>query len=65
MSGYFGETSIGRCVKFSLSPIFAISRTLNEEYSTVYFFAVSIFGDFREVANSARSKPARKIPNIW
>ena len=43
-----------RCVKFSLSPIFAISRTLNEDVWYDLFFAVSIFGDLREVANSAK-----------
>ena len=36
--------TIGMCVKFSLSPIFAISTTPNEDYDGVYlFFAVSIF----------------------
>ena len=33
-------------------------------YSKVYFFAVSIFDDIREVANSAKIKPIRKIPDI-
>ena len=33
-------------------------------YSRVYFFAVSIIGDFSEVANSAKIKPKRKIPDI-
>ena len=52
------------CVKFQLSPIFAISRTLNEDVLYGLFFAVSIFGDFKEVANSAKIKPTRKIPDI-
>ena len=56
--------TLGRCVYFSLSPIFAISRTLNEDVSLGLFFAVSIFGDFREVANSAKIKPTRKISDI-
>ena len=27
----FGKRTLGRCVKFLLSPIYAISRTLNED----------------------------------
>ena len=54
----------GRCVKFSLSPIFAISRTLNWDVKYGLFFTVSIFGDFRMVAKSAKIKPTRKIPDI-
>ena len=33
-------------------------------YRRVYF-SLSIFCDFREVANSAKIKPTRKIPEIW
>ena len=58
------KMTLGRCVKCSLSPIFAISMPLNEDVSKGLFFAVSIFGDFREVANSAKIKPTRKIPDI-
>ena len=32
-------------------------------YGRVYF-SLSIFGDFREVANSSKIKPTRKIPDI-
>ena len=32
-------------------------------YSSL-FFTVSIFGDFIEVANSAKIKPTQKIPDI-
>ena len=45
--------------------IFSLFQGLSmKTYSRVYFFAVSIFGDFGEVANSAKIKPARKIPDI-
>ena len=54
----------GRCVKFTLSPIFANSRILNEDVNQGLFFAVSSFLDFREVANSAKIKPSWKIPDI-
>ena len=56
--------TLGRCVKFSLSPIFAISRTLNDDVKWGLFFVMSIFGNFREVVNSAKIKPTRKIPAI-
>ena len=58
------KMTLGRCVKFSLSPIFPISRTLNEDVKYGLFFAVSIFGNFREVANSGKIKPTQKIPDI-
>ena len=54
--------TLRRCDKFLPSPIFAISRTLDEDVYYGLFFAVSIFGDFREVANSAKIKPTRKFP---
>ena len=53
------KMTVWRCVKFSLSPIIAISRTLIEDVKYGLFFAVSIFGDFREVANSAKIKHAK------
>ena len=31
LSGIFAKMTLGRCVKFSMSPIFAISRTLNAD----------------------------------
>ena len=34
------KMTLGRCVKFSLSPIFAISKTLNEYVDNGLFFAV-------------------------
>ena len=55
---------LGGCIKFLLSLIFAITRTLNEDVLQGLFLAVSIFGDFREVTNSAIIKPTRKIPDI-
>ena len=60
----FAKMSLGRCVEYSLSYIFALSRTLNEDVKKGLFFAVSIFGDFRKVANSAKIKPMRKTPDI-
>ena len=59
------KMTLGSWVNFSLSPIFAISMTLKEEVKYGLFFALSIFGNFREVANSAKIKPTRKIPDIW
>ena len=58
---FLAKMTLGRCVKFSLSPFFAISKTLNEDVKYGLFFAVSIFGDFRKVANSTKIKPMRKI----
>ena len=58
------KMTLGWCVKFSLSPIFAISRTPNEYVKQGLFFTVSIFSELRKVANSAKIKPTRKIPDI-
>ena len=57
--------TLGRFVKFSPSSIFAISRTLNEDVKFGLFFTVSIYGDFKEVPNSVKIKPTRKIPDVW
>ena len=35
------KTTIGRCVKFSLSPIFPISKTLHVYFSLCLFLAIS------------------------
>ena len=40
------KRTFGKCVKFSLSHIFAISKTLNEYVDNGLLFAVSIFCDF-------------------
>ena len=39
-------------------------RHIEKVSQQVWCSAVSIFGDFREVANSAKIKPTRKIPDI-
>ena len=45
--------------------LFSLFQGLSmKTYNRGLFFAVSIFGDFRELANSAKIKPTRKIPDI-
>ena len=55
---------IERCVKFSQSPILLFQHS---QWRRIVWliFAVSIFCDFWEVANSVKIKPTRKIPDIW
>ena len=52
--GILAKMSLGWCAKFSLSPIFAISRTLNEDVWYGIFFAVFL-------AISGRSGTQRKL----
>ena len=54
----------GRCVNCSLSPNFAIWRVVNRDLLQCLIFAMCIFSDLEEIANSAKIKPTRKIPDI-
>ena len=50
---------------FSLNPIFTIERALNGDLQQCLLFAVCIFGEFIEVANSVKIKFTGKFPNTW
>ena len=55
---------LGRCVYCSQSPIFDIWRVFNRDYLQCLFFAMFIFSDLEEVANSAKIEPTQKNSDI-
>ena len=60
-SGNFGENVAWKvCSIFTESYFLLFDGLLMKTYSRVLFFAVSIFGDFKEVTNSAKIKPHTK-----
>ena len=53
---FFAKIKIWGCVIFSQSPIFTLKGS-SLKYMEGLFFTVSIFGNFREVANLVKLKP--------
>ena len=68
VGNFFAKITIGMCVKFSLSHIFAISRTLNDDIQLGLFFAnflaISGRSQFQRKFNPCKKLPIYVVEKI-